>query len=457
MSEALLVVIAVLSAVSVFLLWRLSSHSPLEGAREQWSKMLADNERALREELRLSREESSRASHQLRTEVVQSLKSSADTLAKTLNEQGTLQKNLLEGVARQLKELTDKNEQRLERLRQTTEVQIKSMQESNEKKLDEMRKTVDEKLQGTLEKRLGDSFKLVSERLEAVQRGLGEMQSLATGVGDLKRVLTNVKTRGTFGEFQLGAILEQVLTADQFGRNVAVREGSRDMVEFAVRLPGPDPAEGRCIWLPIDSKFPQEDYLRLVEAADRGDADAVGAASQALARAVRTAAQDIHAKYVCPPATTDFALMFVPTEGLYSEILRQPDLVQDLLNQQRVVVTGPATLAAILSSLRMGFRTLAIEQRASEVWTILGAVKTEFGKFGDVLEKVQKQLNTASRTLEDTGARTRAMERKLREVEQLPSGDAARLLEIDAEPVQPFEPQEPQEPQESLDLPEDLQ
>jgi DNA recombination protein RmuC len=287
---------------------------------------------------------------------------------------------------------------------------------------------VDEKLQSALEKRLTESFNLVSERLEAVQRGLGEMQDLANGVGDLKRVLTNVKARGTWGEVQLGALLEQVLTPDQYDRNVKTSETSDEMVEFAVKLPGPEEDPDSPVWLPIDAKFPQEDYLRLVDAARGADAEAVEEATASLVRSVVGSAKDIHEKYLNPPATTDFAIMFLPTEGLYAEVLRQPGLLEDIQLKHRVVIAGPTTLAAILNSLRMGFRTLAIEKRSSEVWQVLGAVKTEFDKFGEVLKKVKKQLTTLSNTIDKTEVRTRAMERKLREVEQLPSDSAESIL-----------------------------
>jgi DNA recombination protein RmuC len=385
-------------------------------------------ERAVREELRVGRDESARTARELREEV-----------AKRFSELGAVQATQLDAVTAQLKGLTDSNELRLDRLRTALDTQLKQLQEGNEKKLDEMRKTVDEKLQGTLEKRLGESFKLVSERLEAVQRGLGEMQSLATGVGDLKRVLTNVKTRGTFGEVQLGAILEQILTPDQYARNVQPKPDSREVVEFAVRLPGPDSARERPVWLPIDAKFPQEDYARLQAAAEAGDTEALAGATAALVRAVRLAAQDIQAKYVAPPHTTDFAILFLPTEGLYAEVLRQPAFVEALQQDFRVVVAGPTTLAALLNSLRMGFRTLAIEQRASEVWQVLAAVKTEFGKFGDVLDKVKKQLQTASNTIDETGIRARAITRKLRDVESLPAGESEQVLALAAEPMAPDE------------------
>ncbi len=387
-------------------------------------------EQAVREELRTGREESAKASRDLRQEVSAGQKSSVDTLVKTISEMGKSQGGQLESIARRIQELTESNEVRIEKLRDTIDTQLKHLQQSNEKKLDQMRATVDEKLQSTLEKRLGESFKLVSERLEAVQRGLGEMQNLATGVGDLKRVLTNVKARGTWGEVQLGALLEQVLTPEQYDRNVHTKENSRESVEFAIRLPGSDNDIESHVWLPIDSKFPQEDYLRLVDAAEVSDVDAVQKATAALMSAVNRSAKEIRDKYLNPPVTTDFAIMFLPTEGLYAEVLRQPGQVEKIQQTFRIVVAGPTTLSAILNSLRMGFRTLALEKRSSEVWKILAAVKMEFGKFGDVLGKVKKQLNTASKTLDQTDVRARAMERKLREVEELPAEATAGVLEL---------------------------
>ena len=398
------------------LLWRTSARS--RGAAEQ----------VLREELRAGRVESGEAARELRQEVVDGMRGSAESLTMTLGEMGMLQKAQTDVVIDRLRGLTEANEARLERFRETLESQLRRLEESNQEKLDEMRRTVDEKLQDTLEKRLGESFQRVSERLEAVQRGLGEMQTLATGVGDLKRVLVNVKARGTWGEVQLGAILEQILTAEQYQANVRTKAGSKDHVEFAVRLPASD---GDGIWLPIDSKFPQEDYLRLQAAAEEGDSAGVQQGVAALARSVRLSAQQISAKYLDPPRTTDFALLFLPTEGLYAEVLRIPGLLEDLQASHRVTVAGPTTLGALLNSLRLGFRTLAIEQRASEVWQILAAVKTEFRRFGGVLDKVKKQLDTATRTLDQTGVRTRAMERKLREVESLPAGEAEELLELE--------------------------
>lgn len=386
----------------------------------------------IRDELRLGREEAATAAKSLREEVASGMKSANEMLSKTVESVTKFQQDQLDTMTKQLTGLTESNHRALEQVRSTLDERVKALQEGNEKKLDEMRKTVDEKLHQTLEKRLGESFKIVSERLEAVHKGLGEMQSLAADVGNLRRVLTNVKARGTWAEVQVGAILEQILTPQQYDKNVRVKSDTLESVEYAVRLPGPKDDPESCVWLPIDSKFPQEDYVRLQEAAERADPEAVQSATDALTRAVRAAAKDIHDKYVNPPSTTDFAILFLATEGLYAEVLRQPSLVDELLDRYRVVVAGPTTLAAVLSSLRMGFQTLAIEQRASEVWKVLGAVKTEFGKFGDVLEKLKRQLNTASRTIEETERRTRAMERRLRSVEQLPEAEAAGILELPA-------------------------
>ncbi len=387
-------------------------------------------ERDVREELSRNREETLSSARGLREEVTKSLMSMSDSLFRTLEGIGKGQYNQLDGMNRQIRELTEANQSALDRVRSTFDSRFQELAAGNEKKLEEMRKIVDEKLHETLERRLGESFKMVSERLEAVQRGLGEMQSLASGVTDLRKVLSNVKTRGTWAEIQLGAILEQILTADQYEKNVMVKENSIERVEFAVKLPGPKDDPAACVWLPIDSKFPQEDYLRLQEASERGDGEAVQAALDSLAKAVRTAARDIHEKYYNPPRTTDFAIMFLGTEGLYAEVLRNSVLIDELAQRYRVVPAGPATLAAILSSLRMGFQTLAIERRAAEVWRVLAAVKTEFSKFGETLDKVQKQLDTASRTIEQTGRRHRAVERKLRQVEALPDTDAREVLEL---------------------------
>jgi len=384
----------------------------------------------LRDELRQGREEAARAAASSRDELARGLATANQTLAQTLAGMGEVQRNQLEALAARLRELSESNQSALTTIRTTLDARVRELQEGNEKKLEEMRRTVDEKLQTTLEKRLGESFKLVSEQLESVQKGLGEMQSLANGVGDLKRVLTNVKARGTWAEVQLGALLSEILAPGQFEKNVHVEPSSREVVEYAVKLPGPKDDPDACVWLPIDSKLPQEDYLRIQDAAESGDFEATQRATEALARAIRLAARDIHDKYVKPPHTTDFAIMFLATEGLYAEVIRQPALIDELQHRHRVVVAGPTTLAALLSSLRMGFQTLAIERQAAEVWRVLGAVKTEFAKFGEVLDKVKKQLDTASRTIDQTGRRTRAMERKLRSVEGLPEAEAAEVLAL---------------------------
>jgi len=392
-------------------------------------------EQAIREEFRVAREESAQAARNLREEVSGGQKSSMDTLVKTIGEMRKSQSDQLGSIAQRIQELTASNTSGLETLRRTIDTQLKHLQESNEKKLDQMRETVDEKLQSTLEKRLGESFKLVSERLEAVQHGLGEMQNLATGVGDLKRMLTNVKARGTWGEVQLSALLEQILTPDQYGKNVNIKDGSQESVEYAIRLPGGDDEPESCVWMPIDSKFPQEDYLRLVESADAADADGVQKATAALIRSIHNSAKEIRDKYIDPPKTTDFAIMFLPTEGLYAEVLRQPGQVEKIQQDYRIVIAGPTTLSAILNSLRVGFRTLAIEKRSSEVWKVLAAVKTEFGRFGDVLGRVKRQLKTASNTIDQTEVRTRAMERKLRGVEKLPAEGTTEILELSDEGI----------------------
>lgn len=358
-----------------------------------------------------------------------------DVLGKSLTEDAhkarldatARQQQFAEGLGQRLRELSERNAQTLGELRATFETQLKSLQAGNEQKLEQMRATVDEKLQSTLEARLGQSFKLVSERLEAVQRGLGEMQSLAAGVGDLKRVLTNVKTRGTFGEVQLGALLEQVLTIEQYEANIATVPGSNERVEFAVRLPGPN--DHAPLRLPIDAKFPREDYERLLDAQERADVDAVATSAAALERQVKVEARRIQSKYLAPPHTTDFGLLFLPTEGLYAEVLRRPGLFETLQRDHRVTVVGPTTLLALLNSLQMGFRTLAIEKRSSEVWQLLGAVKSEFGKFASVLESADKQLNTVQNSLKQAGVRTRQIERKLKGVESLPGSDAQQLLD----------------------------
>lgn len=387
-------------------------------------------ERELRQEMARGRQEAASAARGDRDEQSLALDRLAITLSSQVGQLGTLQAQQLESFALQLTRLTQSNEQRFEQLRLAIEARLGAMQTDNASQLEEMRKTVDEKLHATLEQRLGDSFKLVSERLELVHKGLGEMQTLAAGVGDLKKVLTNVKTRGTWGEVQLEALLDQVLTAEQFDKNVITRPNSAERVEFAIRLPGREMGadEKRPVWLPIDAKFPMEDYQRLLEAQERVDPLAVEMAAKALELRLRDEAKKICDKYVEPPYTTDFAILYLPTEGLYAEVLRRPGLADGLQRDFRISIAGPTTLAALLNSLQMGFRTLAIEQRSSEVWIVLGAIKTEFGKFGDALEATRKKLEQATRSIESAGVRTRQIERKLKGVEALPVIEAQTLL-----------------------------
>ncbi len=350
-----------------------------------------------------------------------------DDARKTRSEGAEQQQRFADGLGARLSELTQRNEQRIGEMRATLEQQLKALQADNASKLDQMRATVDEKLQTTLNTRLDASFKIVSERLEQVQRGLGEMQQLATGVGDLKRVLSNVKDRGGWGEVQLENILEQTLTQEQYSKSVRVNPESSEAVDFAIRLPGRGDADVP-VWLPVDAKFPREDYERLLDAQEKGDVDAVKTCATQLERAIRVQAKSISEKYVLPPHTTDFAVMFLPTEGLYAETIRRAGLVDLLQREHRIVLAGPTTFTALLNSLQMGFRTLAIEKRSSEVWQVLGAVKTEFGKFATVLEKATGQLDTVQNSIKQAGVRTRAIERQLRGVESLPGEDAQAVL-----------------------------
>jgi DNA recombination protein RmuC len=336
------------------------------------------------------------------------------------------QHGITSALVQQLGQLGDSNAQRLDALRATVDARLKDLQAENAGKLDEMRRTVDEKLQNTLEQRLGHSFKQVSDWLEQLNKGLGEMRSLAVGVGDLKRLMGNVKTRGILAEGHLQTLLEQVLTPEQYARNVATRSGSAERVEFAIKMPGG--IDGQPCWLPIDAKFPREDYERLQDAQDRADPVAAEAAGVALERRIRLEAQSIRDKYIEPPITTDFAILFLPTEGLYAEVLRRPGLFEALQREFHISVAGPTNLLAILNSLQMGFRTLAIEKRSSEVWQVLGAVKTEFGKFGTVLDKVRDKLDQARNQIDETGVRTRVIERRLRGVEALPEAETAAML-----------------------------
>ncbi len=379
-----------------------------QGTRQELGAMLAHNHAATVQQIDSMRQQAETSGSSGRQEQALALKRFAETMSLTLNT------------------LTESNALRMQEIRATVEAKIKDLQLDNAAKLEEMRKTVDEKLHATLETRLSESFRHVSERLEKVHQGLGEMQQLAIGVGDLKRVLTNVKTRGTWGEVQLEMLLEQVLTVDQYAKNVETVAGSGARVEFAIRLPGQEEG-GSPVWLPIDAKFPKEQYERLVEAAERADAEGVALGGRELERAVRLEAKTICEKYVSPPQTTDFAILFLPTEGLYAEVMRRPGLADELQRKLRVSIAGPSTLAAILNSLQMGFRTLALEKRSSEVWQVLGAVKTEFGKFGDVLSQTRLTLEKAAKNIENAEVRSRQMARKLKTVEALPS-EAAQLM-----------------------------
>jgi DNA recombination protein RmuC len=375
--------------------------------------------------------EATRASYErtersVRDEIARNRQEAADDARKAREELGAAATGTREEVAK----LTGAIQQKLEDNRATVDTRLRALQEDNHKQLELMRATVDEKLQGTLEKRLGESFRQVGERLEQVHKGLGEMQALAAGVGDLKKVLTNVKTRGTWGEVQLGALLEQALTAEQYATNFAPRGGG-ERVEFAVRLPGRGGTGDEPVWLPIDAKFPLEDYTRLVEAQEAADPAAAEAAARELETAIRKSARSISEKYLNPPVTTDFGILFLPTEGLFAEALRRPGLTESLQRDLRVVVAGPTTLWSILSSLQLGFRTLAIEQRSSEVWALLSAVKTEWEKYGAILAKVHKKLQETSRTVDDVFTRSRAVGRKLKNVQDLPAGDAGAVLGLE--------------------------
>jgi DNA recombination protein RmuC len=401
--EALALVAAVAAAaLTAAGLVRLSRFDPA-AQRQALDASLSRLDQLLRQEFALGRHETAVSSKLLREEVQLSLKQMTDQLAASAGG-----------------------------LRQTIEGRLDVLRAENAAKLEQVRQTVDEKLQGTLEQRLGASFKMVNDSLTRVHESVGEMQALASGVGDLKRILSNVKSRGTWGELALGNILEEILSADQYARNVEVRPRSNQRVEFAIKLPGDGETP---LWLPLDAKYPTEDYDRLAEASERGDLEAVEAALRGIEARVRSGAKDICAKYVAPPHSTDFAVMFLPAEGLFAEVIRRPGLVDWLQRECHVMVAGPTTLVSLLTSLRMGFRTLAIQQRSSEVWQVLSAVKTEFERFGGVLDKVHKKLDEAQKVVEEAGVRRRAMDRKLRGVEALPEAEAVALLELAAMPT----------------------
>ena len=406
-----------------------ASDQKLGKMRETIEQSLRTIQEGNEKKLDQMRRDAAEGGQKTREETKASLKEFNESVGKRIDDFVQWQRVQFGNVIEQLKGLTDTNEKRLTEVRKTVEERLKGLQEDNSKNLEKMRQTVDEKLEGTLEKRLGESFKLVSERLEQVYKGLGEMQKLAAGVGDLKKVLTNVKARGTWGEVQLGAMLEQILTLDQYDTNVATKGGD-ERVEFAVKLPGRGDAVDEVVWLPIDAKFPIEDYQRLLEAQEKADVEAAEAAAKQLEIRVKGCAKDISDKYVSPPNTTDFGILYLPMEGLFAEVIRRPGLPETIQRDYRVVVAGPTTLWSVLNSLQMGFRTLAIEKRSSEVWSLLAAVKTEFGKYGAVLDKVQKKLQQASNTIDSAAVRSRAIERKLRDVQELPAMEAGEVLQL---------------------------
>ena len=426
MTDILLIFIVLLSIVILVFLLALIKRKSDDG----FKKIAADidalgnihnnTERMVKDEIARNREESSANAKQAREELSGALKDSSDSLLKRMTENAGMQKDQLDSFSRLLGDMTKINEEKFDTMRATIDSRLRELREDNSKKLEQMRAVVDEKLQLTLETRIGESFKQVSERLEQVYKGLGEMRSLAAGVGDLKKVLTNIKTRGTWGEIQLGNILEQILTRDQYEVNVATKKNSDDRVEFAVKLPGKGVDKEQIVWMPIDSKFPQEDYQRLLDAQERADKELVERSSKNLEMCIKAEAKKIKEKYLDPPNTTDFGIMFLPVEGLYAEVLRRPGLSDFLQREYRITVTGPTTLAALLNSLHMGFRTLAVEKRSSEVWELLSRVKTEFGKFGDMLAKTKKKLQEAANNIDRAEIRTRVIEGKLKKVQELP-------------------------------------
>ena len=407
----------------------ISSESIVGVIREGLAQEFKENRSELNASLMQNRKENADAIDRLTKQLEDKLERINENMLRSTKENRedikTTLKEFQDSFSSEIKKFTEAQGQKFDAMATKQDELVKS----TELKLEKMRETVDEKLHKTLEERLGQSFKLVSERLEAVQKGLGEMQTLANGVGDLKKVLNNVKTRGVLGEYQLGNILEQILAPEQYDANVKTKKGSNDLVEFAIKLPGKDD-EGAQVYLPIDAKFPQDDYVRLQDAFDAGDAAGIETATKSLMNAVKKFAKDIHEKYVDPPHTTDISILFLPVEGLYAEVVRHPQMVSDLQRDYQVIITGPSTLAAILNSFAMGFRTLAIQKRSSEVWKVLGAVKTEFSKFGGVLEKAQKKINEANKELDAlVGTRTKMMLSKLKKVEELPGPEADSLLE----------------------------
>lgn len=435
MTEILMIIVSILVIVLIMLnliSWKRIKNIDIsqmyKNIDESLSGKLNDFNTSVKEEFVRNREEYSKGDKAAREELNNSMKLMSDQVFGRMQEISKMQKDQLDIFANQLSKLTETNEQKFDGLQEKVSTQLKEIQNSNEKKLEQMRETVDEKLHETLEKRLGDSFKVVSERLESVHKGLGDMQELARGVGDLKNVLANVKTRGTWGEVQLENLITQVLTLEQYKKNVVTKKGSTERVEFAIVLPGKGDDDEKTL-IPVDAKFPLEDYQRLIEASEKADAILIESISKDIERRIKDEAKKIAAKYIDPPNTTDFAILFIPIEGLYAEILRRPGLSDNIQRDFKVTIAGPTNFLAILNSLQMGFRTLAIEKRSSEVWKTLSSVKTEFQKFGDILDKTQTKLEQASKSIGDAKVRTRAIERKLSDVQELPASDSLILLD----------------------------
>lgn len=431
MSDTFVIVligVGVINLVLLFIVWQGQRRNSSAYINERLESSQEKIERALKDEISRNREEMLTSARDSREELSGSLRSVGNTNAQRMSEIAEGHNNQLDSFAKQLAGLTEATERRLETMRTTIEARLTALQEDNGRKLDQMRGVVDEKLQLTLEKRLGENFNLVAQRLELIHRGLGEMQALASGVGDLKRILSNVRTRGTFGEWQLSNLLDDVMSPNQFERNVATRKGSNERVEFALKLPGQDGALDKEVLLPIDAKFPKEDYERLLDAYEQADPILVEEASKQLERRVKEMAKNIRDKYLNPPDTTDFGIMYLPSESLFAEVIRRPGMCEVLQRDYRVIITGPTTLATLLNCLQVGFKTLAIAKRSSEVWELLGAVKSEFGKFGDLLDKTKKKLDEASNTIEDAARKSRTIERKLKEVQESPPTAAGEVM-----------------------------
>jgi DNA recombination protein RmuC len=433
--EIFLILFLIIIAVVIILqIWQ-AKHSPVDlfpltSKLEALQNQQERTDRLIREEISNFRMEMQTQARGERAELKESLKSFGDSVRANMSEIAGLQHDQMEAFTGRLSLLTASNEQKLDAVRCIVDEKLKQIQEDNTRQLDRMRETVEEKLQGTLEKRLGDSFRQVSERLELVHQGLGDMRNLAVGVGDLKKVLTNIKTRGTWGEVQLGALLAEILAPDQYILNARIHEHSGDVVEFAIKLPGNGDWQTDHVLIPVDAKFPIEDYTRLIDAQERADIEAAEIASRLLETRIKNEAKDISKKYLAPPRTTDFGIMFLPSEGLFAEVIHRTDLVQFLQRENHIVVSGPSTFASFLNSLQMGFRSLAIQKRSGEVWKILGETKNEFEKFGLTLDAVRKKLEQATNSMDDVQKKSRTIQRKLRSVQDLPENSCEKTNQI---------------------------